>query len=148
MIDLSHWSQQLENDSVLSNSTNCEEFESFQYSLYGENTLNITVSSGNSSFSCSNLSVTNEILDAFTKCSREFCFREEKAFDCQGVIWRIGDCDGVEISVGGSGICKCDGSATIRPCSQNSTRGGSAGDTCSTVAQLQSINVTRLIGNL
>ena len=113
----------------------------FQEKLVNKNAESITIVAGDTRYTCNDRSVAQPISDAFAVCTTSSCLRER--FNCNGETWRVGQCGGNgEITVGGSGVCECDGQATIRPCIGSSNWGGNGGTTCNAGTQTLGIFAT------
>ena len=136
------WSQTIPAGNVSSvslTSTYCTSMEIFQDYLVGIQTTSIVLVAGAVSYSCTNATMANKITDAFSICKSR-CTTQK--FLCDELTWYVGKCgSGGEISIGSTGVCKCTGDLSIRPCRGNSSWGGSGPNTCSQRSQTLSITV-------
>ena len=119
-------------------SSYCTSMEIFQDHLVGKKTTSIVIGAGSTYYSCTNATVAKQITQLFSAC-KSTCTTQ--SFSCNGETWHVGRCKkGGEIVVGGE-ICTCNGSLSIRPCTDNDNWGGAGPNTCGQSSQTLSITV-------
>ena len=116
----------------------CTSFKEFQDKLEGLNTKSVTISAGTHSYTCDDPDAAKQITETLGSC-KSTCART--TVSCSGEIWDMGECGGVEISVGNA-FCSCGNTKiAMRPCQSSSSWGGHGATSCNADDQTFSISV-------